>query len=50
MSKTTVNQAANGQYKVTVPRDLADGFELDGKQLEWRAVSGDKLEVEIHGE
>lgn len=50
MTKTTVNQGENGQYKVTIPRDLADGFDLDGKRLEWRAVSGNKLEVEIHDE
>jgi len=47
MTKTAVNQGANGQYKTTVPRDLADGFELDGKRLEWCVISGNKIEVTI---
>lgn len=47
MTKTNVNQGKNGQYKVTIPRDLGDGFELDGDALEWRAVSGNKLEATI---
>jgi hypothetical protein len=32
--KTTVSQSSNGQYKVTVPRDLGDFFDLDGKKLD----------------
>lgn len=47
MARTTVNRGSNGQYKTTVPRDLADGFDLDGKKLEWRVVSGNKMEVTI---
>jgi hypothetical protein len=48
MTKTRVSKGSNGQYKVTVPKDLADGFDLEGAELEWRAISGNKLEVEIH--
>lgn len=47
MTKTTVNRAANGQYRTTVPKDIADGFELDGKQLEWQIKSGNKIEATI---
>lgn len=48
MTRTTVNRGENGQYKVTIPRDLGDAFDLDGKRLEWKAVDGDVLEVEIY--
>lgn len=50
MTRTTVSRGKNGQYKVTIPKGLADGFDLEGKQLEWRAKGGDTLEVEIYGE
>jgi hypothetical protein len=46
-NKSTVNQSANGQYRTTVPRDLAEAFDLDGERLEWRVKSGSKLEVTI---
>lgn len=49
-SKTTVNQADNGQYKTTIPKALGDAFKLDGKQLEWEVASGEKLEVKIKDE
>jgi len=40
-----------GQYQVTVPRDLGDFFELKGKKLEWKAGSAkNKMEVIIHDE
>jgi hypothetical protein len=47
MSKTTVNLASNGQYRTTVPKDLADALELDGKKLDWRLKSGNTFEVSI---
>jgi hypothetical protein len=46
-NKSTVNQQSNGQYRTTVPRGLADAFDLDGKRLEWNVKSGSKLEVTI---
>jgi len=47
MTKTTVNKAGNGQYRATIPKDLGDGFDLDGKQLDWRVKSGTTIEVTI---
>jgi hypothetical protein len=48
MTKTTVNQGDNGQYKTTIPKDIGDMFELDGKKVEWRRGSArNKLEVVI---
>lgn len=48
MAKTSVNQGSNGQYKTTVPKDIGDVFNLDGKKLEWsRGSSKDKFEVKI---
>lgn len=46
-TKTTVNQASNGQFKTTIPRALGDAFELDGKKLEWRISGAGKLEAKI---
>jgi hypothetical protein len=46
-NKTTVNRGSNGQYRTTVPRDLAEAFDLDGERLEWGVKSGSTLEVAI---
>jgi len=48
MTETTVHQGENGQYKVTVPKDIGDMFGLDGATVEWRRGSArNKLEVVI---
>jgi len=47
MTETTVSRGSNGQYKVTIPKSIGDGFDLDGKTLDWRVVSGNKLEATI---
>ena len=48
MAETTVNQTGNGQYKVTVPKDIGDIIELDGKKVRWTLGSaGNKLQIEI---
>ncbi|WP_199241231.1 hypothetical protein [Halorubrum sp. SS7] len=47
MTKTRVSQGANGQYKVTVPKGLAEAMELDGKRLDWKVKSGSSLEVTV---
>lgn len=31
------------QYTITVPRTLADAYELEGVTFEWTAESGDRL-------
>jgi hypothetical protein len=36
------------QYRVTVPKDLAETFEMSGKYLEWKmGGAADRLEVEV---
>jgi len=47
MAKTRVSQGANGQYKVTVPKGLAEAMDLDGKKLDWKVKSGSTLEVTV---
>ena len=47
MAKTRVSQGANGQYKVTVPKGLAEAMGLGGKRLEWEVQSASKLEVTV---
>jgi hypothetical protein len=46
-NETTVNQGANGQYKTTIPKALAEANELDGKTLKWLTKSGSAFEVRI---
>lgn len=46
-NESTVNQGANGQYKTTVPKGLAEAFDLDGQKLEWKVDSGTTLSVSI---
>jgi len=46
-NKTRIRKEKNGQYRTTVPVGLADAMSLDGKRVEWRVKSGNKLEVEI---
>lgn len=31
------------QYTITLPRKLADAYELEGLSFEWEAESGDRL-------
>jgi len=50
MPKTRVNQGANGQYKVTVPKGIGEAMELDGKRLDWKIKSGSTLEVSVEDE
>ncbi|MDB2264742.1 hypothetical protein PM025_11375 [Halorubrum ezzemoulense] len=43
----SISQGANGQYKVTVPKGLAEAMDLDGKRLDWKVKSGSSLEVTV---
>lgn len=54
MPKTTVTKSASKsgnreivQYKTTVPKGLAESFNLEGKKLEWEVKSGNKFELTI---
>ncbi len=47
MPKTRVSQGANGQYKITVPKGIAEAMALDGRRLEWKVKSGNTLEVTV---
>ena len=47
MPKTRVNLGANGQYKVTVPKGIAEAMQLEGKRLDWKVKSGNSLEVSV---
>lgn len=47
MPKTRVSLGSNGQYKVTVPKGVAEAMELDGKRLDWKVKSGSTLEVTV---
>ena len=47
MPKTRVSQGSNGQYKVTVPKGVAEAMQLEGKRLDWKVKSGSTLEVTI---
>lgn len=47
MAKTNVSKGANGQYKVTIPKGLAEAMDLDGETLEWKVKSSSALEVRV---
>lgn len=47
MPKTTVSKGANGQYKVTIPKGLAEAMRLEGKTLSWEVKSSEALEVRV---
>jgi len=48
MTETTVAQGSNGQYKVTVPKDIGNMFNLDGKAVRWeRGPARNELELVI---
>jgi hypothetical protein len=50
MTKTRVNEESNGQYRVTVPKGIADAMELGGERLEWKVKSATTLEVTVSDE
>jgi hypothetical protein len=52
MPKTTVTKTTSQtgdreivQYKMTVPKGLAESFDLEGEQLEWTVKSGNTFEL-----
>lgn len=47
MPKTNVSKGSNGQFKVTVPKGIAEAMELDGKRFDWTIKSGSSLEVKV---
>jgi hypothetical protein len=55
MAKTTVSKTSwedesgtqREQYRTTVPKALAEAFDLDGKSLEWEVESQNALTVRI---
>lgn len=58
MPKTTVSKTTwedkqgneREQYRTTVPKGLAEAFDLDGATLEWEVDSGKTLLVRIDDE
>lgn len=47
MAKTAPYQGKNGQWKVTVPKGVAEAMQIEGKKFDWRVKSGSSLEVKI---
>lgn len=54
MPKTTVTKTTSKsgdreivQYRTTVPKGLAESFDLEGKKFNWKVASGNKFEVTI---
>lgn len=50
MVETTVSLGANGQYKVTVPKGIAEAMDLNGASVEWTIKSGRTIELTISDE
>ncbi|WP_049909037.1 hypothetical protein [Halorubrum saccharovorum] len=54
MPETTVTKTTSKssdreivQYRMTVPKGLAESFDLEGKKLNWEVASGNKFELTI---
>lgn len=54
MPQTTVTKTTSEsgdreivQYKTTVPKGLAESFNLEGEKLDWEVKSGNKFELTI---
>jgi hypothetical protein len=55
MPETTVTTTAytgedgveREQYRTTIPKGLAEAYNLDGKKLDWSAETGDALRVTV---
>jgi hypothetical protein len=54
MPKTTVTKTTSRsgdreitQYRTTVPKGLAESFDIEGKKLDWEVASGNKFELTI---
>ena len=50
VSETTFDTAEGNertQYRTTVPKGLAEGFDLAGKKLDWEVKNGTTFEVSI---
>mgnify|MGYP000403936694 CR=1 FL=1 len=46
-SWTDQNGTEHHQYKTTIPKDLAEAFDMGSKKLDWKVKSGNTLEVRI---
>jgi hypothetical protein len=54
MPETTVTKTTSKsgdrqivQYRTTVPKGLAESFDLEGKKLNWEVASGNKFTLTI---
>lgn len=39
--------AEREQYRTTIPKGLAEAYDLDGKKIEWSAETGDALRITV---
>jgi len=47
-TKTSVYETDKGQYKVTIPKPLADAMSMnEDTKLEWEVASGNRLEAKV---
>lgn len=47
MPTTAVSKSGDRHYKTTVPLGFVEGFDLDGKRLEWSVKSGNTFELRV---
>lgn len=45
MPETSVSKGKNGQYKTTIPKGLAEAYDLEDAKLEWKADGVGQLRV-----
>jgi len=44
---TTVYKTKEGGYKVTIPKGVAQGMDLDGEKVRWEIASASRLEMKV---
>lgn len=47
MVTTKIIQKKSGQYRVTVPKGVAEAMDLDGAEVEWITKSRNRIELQV---
>jgi hypothetical protein len=44
---TSVYKTQGGSYKVTIPKGVAEGMDLDDEKVRWEIASSNRLEMKV---
>ncbi len=46
-NKVSINKDKEGRYRTNIPKAIADAMELEGKKLEWKIESSNRLVAKV---